>query len=794
MYDDKSVASGAAPIEHTPKETYFRDVHLFLEHARDVGSIKNKELVRTNLWTCLKGPALEWWLTELFENDKRLAKLGNKLDEWERMLIERFKAPTNVVIEVLLKERYTLRDSSNQREPQEYTQRILRAAKDAKFTNVRNQLDVIYNGLDAKLRQDFRRPKDSTKLQDFLSELDDFKHNWWTYTKRHGERNLGSGNTPSGSAPNRQSRPENRGNQGQSQSRQQQGPGFDQQPFFGWLPYQPYYSPSPRQYNGNAYFNPQQPYGQGQGGQFSGYQQPRQDLPPPRQPLQITAPLNRSGLNPPMNRPQGNGFPKRDNRGNQGFSGLQKPWQQQRLKALAYQASVKENNKEGYGQREELEPSQEENTETEASYFAGEDNQGNEMYHSTSDYPPSATKDRFAGFVGIETYCHHCNEAFPSKTKLHKHLRAGCDKVGKSLPHLANLTETETLDSPTTKIIKSNASNQETGNGFAFRSWTYAMIPVALDPSQKEDEVCVDSGTEVSLVDRAWALSKTSVPVSKMVAPLRVHGVGSSTHETSKYILHEIYFSDTDESNKRVLACVRRELHLVDDLRAKMLIENDIIGPESIVIDVANKKAYIASCGVTVRVSARPRGEFVKRRVHLNTATIVPPHSKVMLQTRSVNLPADRDFFFDPVAQTNLTLFAHLVDHTMTGVLAKNTTKLPIQVPKKLRLGDVFELEYKNCFQASVEPDFAMTHPKRVPPVVEAPLALSMPTFPNTATQTGKQETCLPNGVMIYGDTQETQSLSNLVADFLQIWEDTGFVKVPEEEWMKIPLKDDWQS
>ena len=39
VYDDKSVASGAAPMEHIPKDTYFWDVHLFLKHARDVASI-----------------------------------------------------------------------------------------------------------------------------------------------------------------------------------------------------------------------------------------------------------------------------------------------------------------------------------------------------------------------------------------------------------------------------------------------------------------------------------------------------------------------------------------------------------------------------------------------------------------------------------------------------------------------------------------------------------------------------------------------------------------------------------
>ena len=154
MYEDKSVASGASPMEYTTKETYFCDVHFFLEHARDVAGVKGDDLVCTYLWTCLKGPALDWWLTELTENDKRLAKLGNRLEEWERMLIERFKAPTNIAIDSLLKEKYTLRDASNHREPREYAQKILRAAKDAKFVDVRNQLDVIYNGVDSELRRD----------------------------------------------------------------------------------------------------------------------------------------------------------------------------------------------------------------------------------------------------------------------------------------------------------------------------------------------------------------------------------------------------------------------------------------------------------------------------------------------------------------------------------------------------------------------------------------------------------------------------------------------------------------
>ena len=49
IYEDKSVTSNTTPIKYIPKETYFRNIHLFLEYARDIISIKKDNLVRTNL-------------------------------------------------------------------------------------------------------------------------------------------------------------------------------------------------------------------------------------------------------------------------------------------------------------------------------------------------------------------------------------------------------------------------------------------------------------------------------------------------------------------------------------------------------------------------------------------------------------------------------------------------------------------------------------------------------------------------------------------------------------------------
>lgn len=108
-----------------------------------------------------------------------------------------------------------------------------------------------------------------------------------------------------------------------------------------------------------------------------------------------------------------------------------------------------------------------------------------------------------------------------------------------------------------------------------------------LDSANDVTEMCLNTDCDVSLADKVWAKSKLSNQVvSKMTSSLRVRDVKATKHETSDYITTSIYLSEVDDFDNRVLACIRREIHLVDDLRIKMLIENDIISSKNIVIDI----------------------------------------------------------------------------------------------------------------------------------------------------------------------------------------------------------------
>lgn len=100
-----------------------------------------------------------------------------------------------------------------------------------------------------------------------------------------------------------------------------------------------------------------------------------------------------------------------------------------------------------------------------------------------------------------------------------------------------------------------------------------------------------------------------------MTSSLKIRDVESLKHKTLKYITQNLYFSNIDDNKNKVLIYIRRKLYIVDDLRVKMLIENDIVELKNIVIDVVSKKARINSYKIEIKIVARFREEFVKRKI-----------------------------------------------------------------------------------------------------------------------------------------------------------------------------------
>lgn len=499
-YDGKSASSGSA-LEYAGKDTIFRDVHVFVDRAKDIASTKGDELVRNNLSTCLRGQALIWYTSELTDGERRLLKYGNHLDEWIEALTRQFRESPAKAMEVVTSERYTTQDARRQREPREYAQTMVRAARSAELP-IYNQLQIIWNGLDAEFQRDVPMPRTNTTLNAFLKDLDDRKEIWWKLMEaRSGlSKQEGTGGRRDKSVVDKdkgQDRSYDRGNQGYGSRGMlgasssnfrprfnQQGGGYNQffrlglQPAFqsqsfmpGFANFAPQQQTQSFPWQNRAYQtqNDQQPYQQR--GQSSNDQPPPRALPAPPQPKQITAgPAAQNAPSNGSNSYQKQRQPFRRYDGNQ----RRRPSQAQPAYWGAQdQENYMDHDDRGayYGDGGYYDDGEYYDDSSNEAYAAhpNEDKDEVESDHGATDVKETADVNFIGASRQLPIVCRFCQTEFSSNNKLHRHVRVCRKSTTEAVDahhghHLGG-----SLLTPPTTIIESTAP-PTTQPGYGFRS------------------------------------------------------------------------------------------------------------------------------------------------------------------------------------------------------------------------------------------------------------------------------------------------------------------------------------
>ena len=154
-------------MEHAGKDTYFRDVHVFIDRIIDVSRTKS-DLVRQNLLLCFRSSVLEWYISEFTDGEKRLLTYGNGVEKWTILFLARFKTSKFTGIAVVLKEKYTIFDVAKRRKFRKYAQTVIRAIKTTELGDTADHLLIVWNGLNVEFQRDIREPDKITTLNVFF--------------------------------------------------------------------------------------------------------------------------------------------------------------------------------------------------------------------------------------------------------------------------------------------------------------------------------------------------------------------------------------------------------------------------------------------------------------------------------------------------------------------------------------------------------------------------------------------------------------------------------------------------
>lgn len=138
---------------------------------------------------------------------------------------------------------------------------------------------------------------------------------------------------------------------------------------------------------------------------------------------------------------------------------------------------------------------------------------------------------------------------------------------------------------------------------FDFREWSYTRVKTSLSSLVKSEFIYLNTRSRIILANKEFfRFQSLDTLIRIMILSIIVRNLNDIKHRIDEYIIAFMYFSKI-KNEKSIFAKIAREIHLIDNLKTNMLIENDLINLEKIVIDVISKFAHIENSKVATSSS-----------------------------------------------------------------------------------------------------------------------------------------------------------------------------------------------
>ena len=161
----------------------------------------------------------------------------------------------------------------------------------------------------------------------------------------------------------------------------------------------------------------------------------------------------------------------------------------------------------------------------------------------------------------------------------------------------------------------------------------------------------------------------------------------------------------------RNLAKFKMGARIVDNLKANMLVGNDILELLGVIMNLPWEIITLQACpGVTIPIKVHPNKELLKhtdRVVCSDRLICILAKSKTLVPIKlwgSARLPSNWDFIFKPVTNNQLRdtegFLTHIIDLNTEFIEAYNTTEKEVVLLRHTRLGQVTEYKAQGCYSA----------------------------------------------------------------------------------------------
>lgn len=213
------------------------------------------------------------------------------------------------------------------------------------------------------------------------------------------------------------------------------------------------------------------------------------------------------------------------------------------------------------------------------------------------------------------------------------------------------------------------------------------------------EQRCLDIETRLIVCDRLFFKAQAlDARIRIMTTLVTIRDLEISKHQIDEYVIVSLYMIEKNKQENEIRTMFCREVHLVNDLKANILIDMNIMSFESIVVDSSTRIARIESCKIIVLVEIRTSNNIISKSIHLRKSIIISSRMKFLVQVHHFVVSKDRDFLFELDEISHLTSYAHLIDATIKVIILRNDTNRFVHISRNHRLSRLFEMKYFNVF------------------------------------------------------------------------------------------------
>jgi hypothetical protein len=775
-YDEKFTVTDDS-MQHAEKNTYFRDVHFFIDRVKNIVVIKEAETIRNNLYICLRDIAMIWYTAELFEETKKLVRTNNNLDVWERYLIKRFRDRSNVIMIIITKERYIMNDARRRRESREYANVIMKIARSVELKSKSHQIMMIYNDLNLKFQRNISMLTLITQIQNFLQHLDDKKNIWWKLASRNREYNI-------------MQIFKSWVNYNFKSNVIYQSKFHDQFSIYYQFKFDQYEQQWNFEFSSREQFSYQ--YSANQQYQSQSVLSNAKQLKASKSRLQIIDSDQQNEFaffskSYSLRFEQSNNREEYDRR-----DSLRKAWNNQN-RNIYNQSRTQEAYTDATEKNQSMKNSR---NDQKQEFISNEFDKKNENSHQIEnqfieEYDYFLNEDEYH----IDTkmivqknlkihQCRKCKKEFSFNNKLHQHVRE-CRKTSKEKNFIV---QTFHIEFASERIISSSTKLNITKK-LIFRAWHFAIFFARIFKKTFLNELCANSDCIMFLIDRVYLREiLSSVKTFHTDDSMTIRDIEIVTHNCFEYVHLKLFISEFKNIVK-----LSRQAHVVDNLRAKFFMSMNILRFEEIILDISRRKMIFSLCEnteVNIRITSKFESSEMNRIVLIEKLIFILSKCiiSILIKMKDKNL-SERDYFFQLVVrELNLESFDEIMTHIMSAniiaVQVCNSTEKSVIISRRARLDRIIEYEEHECY--AIESSKKLLAAEFFWHKSFALTEIHIKIKEKSLKETSFDE------IIVYDISEVRQQLLNTINRFkLSLWDKTEniMMKIFENQWMSITLK-----